>query len=285
MNKKDVLRNALVEAQYELDYKKPFRYSPEIVGVYLAGSRLMNTNLEDSDWDIIVVYAPTPKQIYDGKRKGYKSSFHNSDGTKVEVKFVDVRDYLQGLKLSKIEPLRMACASEKNKVFPETKKLSIYGQNVKYFIQYFLSSGRYFILANPKTFFYSVKGQTKALIKDANKMREASKYGESVKDSTRALELVRVLKLVGMTGDINDVMYGYYSPDYVEARENANNILAEVFASQVEKELRSVEESDLESKFEELHVKNYNRGLEIHKDLEEDLMDTMFCQPNRGLLF
>jgi len=80
-------------------------------------------------------------------------------------------------------------------------------------------------------------------------------------------------------------MYGYYSPDYVEARENANNILAEVFASQVEKELRSVEESDLESKFEELHVKNYNRGLEIHKDLEEDLMDTMFCQPNRGLLF
>jgi len=123
------------------------------------------------------------------------------------------------------------------------------------------------------------------LIKDANKMSEASKYGESVKDSTRALELVRVLKLVGMTGDINDVMYGYYSPDYVEARENANNILAEVFASQVEKELRSVEESDLESKFEELHVKNYNRGLEIHKDLEEDLMDTMFCQPNRGLLF
>lgn len=69
---------------------------PTIISVYQSGSRYVGFHTDESDYDFIMLCLPSKQMMFDGhKVSGSVSNTDEDTGVTLEIKFVDVRDYIK----------------------------------------------------------------------------------------------------------------------------------------------------------------------------------------------
>ena len=175
---------------------------PQIIAIYLTGSRYTGLQNDNSDYDFYVVYMPSKYQLYKGKNESFSKTIETcrqEDGKSVnlEFKFIDTRTYIQMIQKSDIHGLEMLWAFEDQVLFAKPEDLSLRALKLQRQLAYKLWNNYKARLLNPKNFKKSMEGMIRSYWKDAYKLFNNGDYEKCLKYVANGERLTNILRRYG----------------------------------------------------------------------------------------
>lgn len=157
---------------------------PTIISMYQSGSRYVGFHTDKSDYDYIALCLPSKQMMYNGDNIAGKILANSAvDGTKLEVRLVDVRDYIHRLTNSLLQEIQMLYAkTDQVYVVPFSEHNSLVAEEVQDYLHELTKERDSLALLDPERFFHSLFGQMRThLLRGEKALREEKDWERVVK--------------------------------------------------------------------------------------------------------
>ncbi|WZP35457.1 hypothetical protein [Enterococcus phage vB_Efs25_KEN11] len=210
-----------------------------VLAVYELGSRYAGYYTENSDYNYMVVYMPSPYDLM------YPTTIHKQeteiDGNKVEVKYMSIVEYIHRIEEGDLEALQMLNAKDSQRLFSEVTETvdNKHTRLVNYMKELEIEREKFTYLA-PEKLFREINGRIKSGEARMDKALEKGNTAEAVKCAILIRYFMDLLHVLENGEPIREGLT--FSPmvsEYIrDFRANSQSGYAEIFIWSVESLLK-----------------------------------------------